>query len=221
LVIEKSFKNKKVLITAGPTWVPLDKVRVISNTATGKTGMLLANSLTRQGAKVTLLLGPVAACYVNRKVKVIYFKFFDELNALLKAKLKKNKYAVIIQAAAVSDYQPSVIARRKLSSDKQTLNLTLKQTPKIIDSLRKAMPGAFIVGFKFEPDLSVSKLIHKARSLLKRTALDLVVANTQRNKHYAAYLVGKYGNSGPYLSKEAMVKQLLGTLPKCQVVLKK
>ena len=51
-------KNKKVLITAGPTWVPIDNVRVISNTATGETGILLSEKLKNLGAKVTLLLGP-------------------------------------------------------------------------------------------------------------------------------------------------------------------
>jgi len=54
-----SLKNKRILITAGPTWVPIDTVRVISNIATGQTGILLAEKLRSLGAKVTLLLGPV------------------------------------------------------------------------------------------------------------------------------------------------------------------
>ena len=47
-------KNKRVLITAGPTWVKIDKVRVISNTASGKTGLLFADAFKRLGSKVTL-----------------------------------------------------------------------------------------------------------------------------------------------------------------------
>jgi len=71
--------TKSVLITAGPTWVAIDSVRVISNTATGETGTLLAERFAQQGAKVTLLLGPVSNCCLNKKIRVINFKFFDEL----------------------------------------------------------------------------------------------------------------------------------------------
>ena len=207
-----NFRNKRILITAGPTWVPIDKVRVISNAATGNTGILLADGLARQGAKVTLLLGSVGAYRVDRKVKVIAFKFFDELSFLLKAELKKRKYAAVIHAAAVSDYQPNVISRRKLSSDNKSLRLTLKQAPKIIDSFRKAAPAAMIIGFKFEPDLSGNKLINKARGLIKRAHLDLAVANTTRNKRYTAYLVYPERECGPFLSKENMVKNLIGLI---------
>ena len=67
------FKNKKILITAGPTWIAVDSVRVISNTASGETGQLLADRLAREGAKVTLVLGPVPNRLKNKKVKVIPF----------------------------------------------------------------------------------------------------------------------------------------------------
>ncbi len=53
-----SLNGKRILITAGPTWVPIDNVRVISNIATGTTGVLLAWQTSAQGAKVTLVLGP-------------------------------------------------------------------------------------------------------------------------------------------------------------------
>ncbi|MDO8662617.1 MAG: phosphopantothenoylcysteine decarboxylase [Candidatus Omnitrophota bacterium] len=207
-----NLKGKKVLITAGPTWVPIDSVRVISNTATGKTGILLADSLARQGAKVTLLLGPVGAYSVNKKVKIIDFKFFDELNYRLKGELKKRKYAAVIHAAAVSDYKLNAASRKKISSHKQCLNLTLKQTPKIINALRKLSPGSFLVGFKFEPDLAGKKLILKARGLFKRARLDLVAANSRYKKHYIAYLVSAKNECGPFLSKEKMVKGLAGLI---------
>ncbi len=196
------------MITAGPTWAPIDNVRVISNIATGETGILLANQLAKLGAKVTLLFGPVGACKINKAIRVINFKFFAELSSLLNKEIGKKHYDIVIHSAAVSDYRAGAVSRKKLGSGHKTLRLTLKQSPKIIDSLRKALPRAILIGFKFEPDLSKNKLISKARGLLKRARLDLVVANTNRNKRYAAYFVGKKRDCGPYLSKENMVNNL-------------
>lgn len=204
-----NLNNKRILITAGPTWVPIDNVRVISNTATGKTGILLAEKFARQGCRVTLLLGPGNSFCRNKGVKVIPFRFFDELSRLLKKELKGKHYDVIIQSAAISDYKPSSLRIKKISSRLKTLNLALKPAPKLIDSLRKLSPGAFLVGFKFEPDLKVNKLIKNGTSLLKRSRLDLVVANTNQDKHYAAYLVSKNNDCGPFLSKEQMAQKLV------------
>lgn len=208
-----NLSNKKILITAGPTWAPIDNTRVISNIATGKTGILLAKDLARTGAKVTLMLGPVSAGCVAKPIKVINFKFFDELNSLLRRELKKKRYDIVIQAAAVSDYMPVACSKSKLSSEHKKLSLELIQTPKIIDSLRKESPGSFLVGFKFEPDLTGSKLIKRARLLMKRAHLDLTVANSMHN-NYTAYLVGSRRKYGPFSSKEAMVKGLISLLGK-------
>lgn len=200
------------MITAGPTWVPIDKVRVISNTASGKTGILLAKEFSQSGARVTLLLGQVNAGYSGKNTKLISFKFFDELSLLLKNELKLRRYDVIIHSAAVSDYKPSGRARKKISSGRKGLSLSLKPTPKIIDSLRKAAPKSFLVGFKFEPDLTGNRLINKARILFDRARLDLAVANSTHNERYLAYLVGIEKERGPFLSKENMVKGLVGLI---------
>ncbi|MBU1999188.1 MAG: phosphopantothenoylcysteine decarboxylase, partial [Candidatus Omnitrophica bacterium] len=69
-----NLKNKKILITAGPTWVPVDDVRVISNSASGETGILLAKRLSGQGAKVTLLLGPIGNYNPDKKIKLVLFR---------------------------------------------------------------------------------------------------------------------------------------------------
>lgn len=199
------------MITAGPTWVPIDAVRVISNNATGATGILLAKNLARQGAKVTLMLGPVETGYKNKAVKVINFKFFNELSSLLKNELKKKHYDVVIHSAAVSDYGTGGVGliRKKISSGRKSLKLNLRPTPKIIDSLRKISPDSFLVGFKFEPDLRKDKLIKKTRLLIKRAGLDLAVANSGSVKRYVAYLVGMKKYYGPFLSKENMAKNLI------------
>jgi phosphopantothenoylcysteine decarboxylase/phosphopantothenate--cysteine ligase len=83
--------NKRILITAGPTWVPIDSVRVISNIATGETGILLAQEAVRRGFGVTLLLGPCDCCCIGQGFKVVRFRFFDELRQRLKEELSSKK----------------------------------------------------------------------------------------------------------------------------------
>lgn len=203
-----NLNNRRILITAGPTWVPIDAVRVIGNTATGETGILLAKKLAEQGAKVTLILGPAGNCCIDKKIKVINFKFFDELNSLLKSELKNGRYDTVIHSAAVSDYRPVYAGKGKISSGRKALSLTLKPTAKIIDSLRKVSPGSLLVGFKFEPDAAEKQLINEARSLIKRARLDLAVANTAGKNGYKAWIVSNSEALGPLLNKEGLVKEL-------------
>ena len=203
-----NFREKKVLITSGPTWVPIDNVRVISNTASGETGILLAKAFIRQGCRVTLLLGPISAVALDKKIKVKRFTFFNDLVALLKKELKSD-YDIVIQSAAISDFAPGFTGKKKISSQCKKLKLILKPTVKIINYLRKLKPNAFLVGFKFEPDLKTDELIKKTRKLIQSANLDLAVGNTLLNKHYNAYLVNKAQVSGPWLSKSAMVDNLI------------
>ena len=212
-----NFKGKKVLITSGPTWVPIDSVRVISNTATGETGILLAKKFMQQGYRVTLLLGPVNITIGNNKIKVKHFSFFSELNTLLRNELKKD-YDIVIQSAAISDFTPKFSGNKKINSQCKKLKLILKPTVKIINCLRKLKPNAFLVGFKFEPQLKTSRLIKKTRNLIKSANLDLAVGNNlldkRLDKQYNAYLVNKTDAYGPFLSKSAMVNNLIKLIEK-------
>ena len=80
--------GKRILITAGPTWVPIDSVRIISNVATGTTGVLLSREAVAKGAKVTLVIGPSCGYNLNKSIRIIHFRFFDELKNILKRELK-------------------------------------------------------------------------------------------------------------------------------------
>ena len=200
--------TKSVLITAGPTWVAIDSVRVISNTATGETGLLLAEKFAQQGAKVTLLLGPVSGCCVNKKIKVINFKFFDELRSKLIRELESRNYDLVIHSAAVSDYKPKSICRTKISSGKKELQLSMVPTEKIIDRIKKMQPRAFLVGFKLEPGANKNRLLKEAEDLIRQAKADLVVANTIDNGRYKACLLGKGKLYGQALNKSALVKIL-------------
>lgn len=190
-------KNKRILITAGPTWVPIDKVRVISNLASGETGRLLAKEARKAGAKVTLLIGPLN---------------FNEL----KDKITKNikRCDIIIHAAAVADFCPARVYSGKINAAKRNLVLKLRPLPKIIDAVKKINPGIFLVGFKFEPDASRAKLRQKAQTLFKRAKADLVVANSVVGGGYRAYILGKNIINGPFFSKGQLARHLISTI--CQ-----
>lgn len=206
--------NKRILITAGPTWVSIDKVRVISNQASGETGLLLAEALIKLGAKVTLALGPVDASGINSKIELIRFRFFDELKNLVSKELKLKKYDIIIHAAAVSDYRLKKQYASKIKSGLRSLRLELIPTPKIIDSLKKISPNSLVVGFKFEPGVSNALMINRSRDLLKRSKLDLVVGNTISAGNYRAFLIDHSDIIGPYLKKKDMAKGLISLMEK-------
>ena len=203
-----NLKGKKVIITAGPTWVKIDSVRVISNIASGETGILLAEKLNKLGAKVTLLLGPVGRAVLGGRIKVVNFKFFEDLRSLLIKELRLKEYDMAMHSAAVSDYRPAVVAPKKINSGLKNLKINLRPTLKIIDIFKKIQPDIFLVGFKFEPNASRLRLFKESQKQIAVSGADLVVANTTAAKGYAAYLV--YGNNcrGPFFTKAAMVTGL-------------
>ena len=204
--------TKRILITAGPTWVPIDNVRVISNIATGETGILLAEELAARGAKVTLLLGPVDACCLNKKIRLIRFKFFDELKNRIIRELKSGRYDIVIHSAAVSDYRPKIRYAHKISSGLREWKLNLVPAQKIIDLIKKTKTCVFLVGFKFEPAANKKTLINKARALMKRANLNLAVANSIDKNRYCSYIVSDKRIFGPYLNKVGTVKGLIKLL---------
>ena len=104
--MKRSLKGKRILITAGPTWVPIDKVRVITNIFSGNLGIVIAKEAARQGAQVTLLIGPgrLELPQQSAKLKVVPFRYFDGLLALVDGLLNKEKYEVLIMSAAVADF---------------------------------------------------------------------------------------------------------------------
>ena len=207
-------KNKKILITAGPTWVSIDSVRVISNIATGKTGILLAEELQRLGAKVTLLLGAVEACCLNKNIRLIRFRFFEELKNIIIKELRSKKYDVLIHSAAVSDYRPLRVDSQKVKSGKKIWQINLVPTLKIIDLIVKLKSSLFLVGFKFEPQAGKKALIEETKNLIKRVKLDLAVANTVSDKsRYRAYIIDNYNQIyGPLFNKKSLVDKLSGLI---------
>ncbi|MFA5156051.1 MAG: phosphopantothenoylcysteine decarboxylase [Candidatus Omnitrophota bacterium] len=209
-----SLKKRRILITAGPTWAAIDRIRVISNTATGETGFLLADKLATQGLNVTLVIGPAGGRIKSTKFKVIPFIFFNELKEIILRELKTGTYGVVVHSAAVSDYLPEKIFSGKVKSGLKNWKIAFKPAPKLIDAIKKIYPGVFLVGFKFEPGAEKSKLIKSARALMRRSNLDLAVANTAIGNKYRAYVLSGEKISSPLASKKHLVIKLAGEIKK-------
>jgi len=186
----RSLKNKKVLITCGPTWVPIDDMRILSNKSSGTLGNTMASDLIKAGAKVTLLQGPINTTLAHKNIKIIDFCYFDEFKKLLKLELKK-RYDIVIHAAAVSDYKPEKPLKKKLSSNLKKLNLKLIPTEKIISIIKKVNPKVFLVGFKLETITTKKSAIKNTKKLFKESKCDLVIANSTTEKSYKGYILNK------------------------------
>ncbi|MDR3782241.1 MAG: bifunctional phosphopantothenoylcysteine decarboxylase/phosphopantothenate--cysteine ligase CoaBC [Candidatus Nitrosotalea sp.] len=175
-------KGKKVLITAGPTIEYIDPVRVITNQSTGKTGVLLASEFVSAGSKVTLIYGPGIEI-PPKGVKVIRVETSGEMSDALRKEMKQ-KFDIVILAAAASDYTPEKPKRTKLDSDLLRISLKLKRVPKMINDVKKIQSNVFLVGFKAEANVSKKDLIEKAREKMNQSGCDLVIANDIGTKRY-------------------------------------
>jgi len=168
-------KNKKVLMTAGPTIEYIDPIRVITNQSSGKTGILLASELISSGAKVTLIYGPGIE-KPPKGAKIINVSTSNEMFNAVKNEMKR-KYDIVIMAAAISDYTPEKPSKNKIKSNNNKIRISLKKTPKIIDYIKKYRKNVFLVGFKAETNISKKDLIKLANKKMMESSADMIVAN--------------------------------------------
>ncbi len=175
-------KNKKILMTAGPTIEYIDPLRVITNQSSGKTGVLLASELISAGSKVTLVYGPGVE-KPPKGAKVIKVLTSKEMYETVKKQMKK-KFDVMIMAAAVADYTPENPSKKKIKSTQNKIKISLKKVPKIIDQIKKFQKNIILVGFKAEANLSKKDLIRVARKKLQESNADIIIANNIGSPRY-------------------------------------
>jgi phosphopantothenoylcysteine decarboxylase/phosphopantothenate--cysteine ligase len=167
-------KGQRVVIIAGSTEEPLDRVRLISNRSSGGLGRALAEEAFVRGADVTILLGRHEVPQPTY-IEVIPFTNVDSL--IRAAEHMSKDTAAILSVAAIADYRMKAPLRGKLSSGMEKLELSLEPAPKVLPILRSIAPDATLVAFKLEVGLSDDQLVDVARSRLGSGAEDLVVAN--------------------------------------------
>jgi len=171
--VEKSpFSRKKILITAGPTYEPIDPVRFIGNHSSGKMGYALANSAAQQGADVTLICGPTAGNEAHPDVTLVSVTTADEM---LAACLKAYPTAdAVIMAAAVADFKPSNSQSHKIKKEKNIDALALEPTTDILATLGATKTHQVLVGFALESN----NAIQNGQQKLNNKNLDAIVVNS-------------------------------------------
>lgn len=182
-VLENNFQKKlpllgkKVLVTAGPTFEPIDPVRFIGNYSTGKMGFAIAEEFASQGADVTLVCGPNSLTVFNKNIKRVDISSAEELyNASTKA-FKSADIAVL--SAAVADFKPATVATQKIKKGDASKTLTLIPTKDVLAELGKIKKvNQLLVGFALETENE----IENAKDKIKKKNLDFIVMNSLNDK---------------------------------------
>lgn len=216
LAHEKDMVGKKVLVTAGPTQEALDPVRCLTNHSSGKMGYAIAQAAARRGAQVTLVSGPVALKrlpYVETVDVVSAQEMFEAVTA------RAAEQDIIIKAAAVADYRPTVVAEDKMKKSDDALSIPLERTQDILGWLgQHRQPGQFLCGFSME----TQNMVENSRKKLEKKRVDMIAANNLKMEGAGfgvdtnlLTLITKDGlDELPMVTKEAAADLLLDSILK-------
>ncbi len=196
---------KKIIITAGGTSEKIDNVRKITNSSSGKLGMLIANQLLDENddLKIYYVCSKNSLRPLNDKVEIIEIDGTMDLKSKIENILLSEHIDYFIHLMAVSDYMTDYVTTiekikesinknsdvdevfknvetmvgNKISSYEDNLVIVLKPTPKIISIIKNISPSTYLIGFKLLDGVSKEELINVAKKLRNKNKCDLVVAN--------------------------------------------
>ncbi|TDI79942.1 MAG: bifunctional phosphopantothenoylcysteine decarboxylase/phosphopantothenate--cysteine ligase CoaBC [Betaproteobacteria bacterium] len=166
----KLLQNKRVLITAGPTYEAIDAVRGITNLSSGKMGYAVTRAALEAGAKVTLISGPVCLKAPFEATLVNVISAQDMLAAVRK---EISRTDIFISVAAVADYLPTKINKQKIKKIGGNLLLKLVPNPDILEYAAGISKPPFCVGFAAETE----NLEKNAETKRRRKKIPLLAAN--------------------------------------------
>jgi phosphopantothenoylcysteine decarboxylase/phosphopantothenate--cysteine ligase len=168
---KKTLSGKRIIVTGGATAETIDPIRILTNRASGKTGIELALEAFRRGADLTLVH---RGCLGIQGICEFYAESAKDMTDIVIEELGKG-YDLLISAAAISDFTV-IPLKNKIKSAKE-FTLTLKQAPKLIKEARGKYPDLKIIGFKAETGISDEELIKRARESMESSNLSMVIAN--------------------------------------------
>lgn len=212
----KTLAGRRVLLTAGPTFEPIDPVRGITNLSSGKMGYALARACRDAGAEVTLISGPTA---LPRPAEVHFIAAGSALSMHAAVMEAVPHHDVFIAVAAVADYRVANASAEKLKKTPgQAPTLTLTENPDILASVAALPSAPFCVGFAAESH----NLLAHAQAKRERKRVPLLVANLAQHAMGAddneIVLLDDHGQHPlPRMDKtgaaRAIVAHLAGMLP--------
>jgi len=190
-----TLKNLPILVTGGPTPVPIDNVRRIVNRFRGHLGVKILEELYLRGADVLLIHGDGAYLPPDHLPYIVANTYHDYYQQVME-KLKQKKYEIGIFSAGVADYQPETVLPGKTPSG-QPFSLNLIPTVKVIDEVKKHFPHLFMLTFKYQENISHDELMKIADQRLK-SGYPAIIANRGEevgpNGEQIAYLVTPEGS---------------------------
>jgi phosphopantothenoylcysteine decarboxylase/phosphopantothenate--cysteine ligase len=169
----KDLEGKRVLVTAGPTYEPIDPVRFIGNHSSGKMGIAISKELVKRGALVHLVLGPSSFGNDIDGVKLHKVQTAGEMYQVCQELFPSSDIAVM--SAAVADYTPAIYADQKIKKNGDSLQLELTKTRDILKSLgAQKRKDQVLVGFALETTNERESALNKMAS----KNADLIVLNS-------------------------------------------
>lgn len=213
---EKTLSGKKVLVTAGPTYEPIDPVRFIGNHSSGKMGVAIAKEFYKRGADVTLVMGPSGLDFSANGISVKRVNTAEEMYSACNSNFEHAD--ITVMSAAVADYSPTAKAEHKIKKNNDTLTLELTKTKDILKSLGERKQGnQVLVGFALETNDERKNAIEK----LKKKKADMIVLNSMQDAGagfgYDTNKVTIFDKSGQEFnfttkSKEEVAKDIVDTI---------
>lgn len=193
--IEKDLKDKKVLVTAGPTKEFIDPFRCLTNPSTGKMGIAIANECAKRGAEV-ILVSSINDDSISNKVKKVKIISTNDMFEAVKNNFKDCDF--IIKAAAVSDYTPVQVFDKKVKKQDGNLSIEFKRTQDILKYVGdNKSDNQKVIGFAAE----TNNLIEYAKEKIIKKNLDYIVANDISKKDIGfgsedneVYIIDKHDN---------------------------
>ena len=207
--------KKLILVTSGNTSEPIDQVRTITNTSSGKLGAAIADALMTVGHQVIYLCGKTSVQPKETPLETVSILGVTDLAAAVDELCARHRFDGIVHAMAVSDYtvqgvlpldelathlqqgtRPNLTTDGKLSSHMTEPVILLRPAPKIIARFKQYLPDALLVGFKLLVDVPETELLAVAAALLEKNHCDLVCANDLTNvsgDQHRATILGKTG----------------------------
>jgi phosphopantothenoylcysteine decarboxylase/phosphopantothenate--cysteine ligase len=174
---DSPLKGKKVLVSAGPTYEPIDPVRFIGNRSSGLMGIELAKAFADKGAEVTLVLGPSKYEVDYPLVKVIRVETAEEMHGQVTSLFEESD--ITVMAAAVADFTPEKSHEEKIKKEEGMDNIRLTPTKDILKELgAKKKNHQVLIGFALETENETVN----ARKKLQTKNLDMIVLNSLKDE---------------------------------------
>ncbi len=163
-------EGRRILITAGPTYEPLDPVRFLGNRSSGKMGVAVAVEAASRGAEVTLVLGP-GTVEPPAGVELVRVETAEQMRDAVLSRFEDID--AVVMAAAVADFRPKAVSEVKLKKEQGVPDVVLEPTADILRELAEKKGSRVLVGFAAE----TAQVEAAGREKLAAKGLDLLVAN--------------------------------------------